>query len=212
MKLLLLVLLFLMGCGDGNQITEVGNPVVASGTTTALRGANVGLFSTVGESVQGFFLNQTTPATCAFDPATLIVSCECEAGGTVTHVFTEGFSESGGTITFNHSFETTYNDCAFDSCSETVAIEGRVDQVMTGTADVMTGSADLRFEQRTTVACSGLTIGDADVGIDMVMTFDGVESDFSGTWCVDGTSVTFGSLIELQDLVDPTGICASFFP
>ena len=56
-----------------------------------------------------------------------------------------------------------------------------------------------------------MTANDASIGFDMIMTFDGANENFSGTFCANDENISFASLEELETIVDPTGTCEDAF-
>lgn len=213
-------LLFLLfsSCGSENAgVVEVGNPTVevkANTATKSLTESATALLGTFGGTETGFLLAETEAGsdfTCSFDDATHTMTCSCSGGGSVTQTFTESFQESENSVSFNNQFSMTYADCVMTSCSESVTVNGTATGSMQGSFQFESDEMDMTLSFQTESACSGMTVNAVSMGFDMQMTLtDGVEN-FSGTICLDGSTITFTSLEELSAAVDPDSSCEGGF-
>ena len=218
-------LLSSVACDSGGNITEVGNPTTqmptsaqaADGITKAFDSGVAGTLPVVGASFSVKSLKQEgreeetstdeNEFSCRFDESTRISTCNCPSGGTSSYSFTDRFSESGDTLTFNQTFTEEMTNCVVETCNASVPFTGRMTGTLTGTYNTGARQGNLTAEYRTETDCSGMRAGDVEMGF--AMTFQDQEGTktFSGLVCIDGTSYSFTSIEELLAILDPDGTC-----
>lgn len=202
LKIYALFFLFATAC-TASGVTEVGNPTVTSGTTKAVKQSTTSIFSSFSDEPQDI--------DCAFNQETNTQTCTCPEGGLMTQTFDGNFTTTDSTVTMNAETMTSFEDCAFLSCNDTVTISGEFSGTVTGTFNQDTGATNTTAEFATAAACSGISADGSTLGFDVTVTFDGTTTTMSGKICADGITETFDSLEELEAITDPTGLCEEDF-
>lgn len=148
---------------------------------------------------------------CSYDVDTNTLTCACEGGGSMTQGFNDSYELTDDSFLFESDLTMTFSDCVVPSCSETVTMNGTATGNMTGSFNFITGEESFGTTFSTEAECSGITVGESNVGFEMNMTFNGVSDDYNGSFCIDETLYTFDSLAELEELTDPADACSEDF-
>lgn len=220
-------LVFFAACGGvtESELTEVGNPPATSATatisattkaltqaTTGLADGLTGLALSIPEDA-AFVAIATTDYDCTLSVASSTLTCECPGGGSFTREFDGALSTTfTGTISLDRDHETTFADCKITTCGETVTLTGTTAGDLNGTVNLITDAASLTAKTATASSCAGMTADDSDYGFDMTLDLDNGDAEFSGNICVSDNDVSFDSIADLRDQVDPQGECEDFGP
>lgn len=150
---------------------------------------------------------------CSYDEETFTQTCDCPGGGFLIDEFGNDFySETEDTVFYSGSYMTTYVDCRVSSCNEDMTVNGSVVSSSEGSFDLNTGAGTTTFTFSTDNECSGIEVDASEAGFKITFIFTSTENDFSdeasGSYCESGSDpITFSSLEEFEELVDPQNIC-----
>ncbi len=214
-SIIVLIFLLTLSCGGTNNITEVGNPVstknaaTASATTKALTQGTTGFLTSPNLS---YVTIQTENFDCELTILSRTLTCQCPVGGSFTRTYDSVISFGDSSLTLDRAFSTEFEDCMITTCDQTVTLSGSTTGSMLGSYNTDTATGDLTAESTTTEDCSGMLSGDIDYGFDKTLTYDGSDVEFAGSYCYDGDALTFTSIQDLQDALDPDGDCDDFGP
>lgn len=209
-KYFIFILILLGGCGTENPITEVGNPTrlsAADSTISALSNSIVAMFSADAMYRAGY--------TCSYNSSQKCETCTCPKGGTFTHCFQDQFSENEDSFTFSSTTTLTFENCITDTCAGEAKMHGQGTGTMSGTYNRVQNTRNFQGTFTTASACEGMTVNDAPLGFSMTISVQGSEGsetrNVSGTLCNNNDSLTFTSLDDLKNQVDPHGTCTNLF-
>ena len=219
--------LYLAGCGnttasgtddaaaeDDTVAANASAQALTDGATNALSALSggSGLALRAQEEAGGSETQErsmSAPDDCSYDSEAKTVTCACPKGGSMTHTFAEGVTIQSNIIEFNHTVTTTFNDCAVESCGADAVMNGQFSGEITGTHDIENP------ENQTTVAhfataeaCSGISINDLSMGLDLTVRWSNGQETVSGKICTSATGeIEFDSFEDLMEVMDPVGSC-----
>lgn len=226
--------IFIGQCGSALPTSSLPLPSEAPSEATTTNGTTKALTSSVDAFVNSFSgqalvkglryqteyrteegeETSTTDETwesCSYDEATNTFTCACEGGGSMSEGYSESYELTDDSFLFGSNLTMTFSDCVVPSCSETVTMNGTATGTLTGSYNFITLEESFSVIFSTESQCSGITVGESNVGFEMNMTFNGVTDDYNGSFCIDETLYTFDSLTELEGLTDPDDACNEEF-
>lgn len=134
-------------------------------------------------------------------------TCDCPGGGSVTYSYGDEFVvlETGGS--FEQTTTVTFDACVVPSCGGDQTMNGEVSGHISGTVSETGFMATASMA--TAGECSGLTVGDTELGFSFTMTLDGTSETVSGEIAVAPACevITFDSWDDLMTEIDPDGTC-----
>lgn len=214
-----ITLILVLGLGHcGGNITEVGNPTTlpttiqtSSAITHAISEGLTGTLLSFGADEMGE-RDSTQEFSCAYAVASDTVTCECPGGGSIVKVFNEGVeTATEGQTSFSHSVTESYADCVVASCGEDITLNGTLQTVVVGDFNSMTESGQLTVTHQTEAACSGILAGETPFGFNVTVSIEDQARTIAGSLCIGEELLTFVSIDELRELVDPDNQCPEGF-
>lgn len=218
LALVLIVASFLSACGGGSrQSSEESdeNEASSQNENASANRAATGIISNSWSNVKGAMASEPQGAArvpalkeeeaeydCSAEDDTT-VTCRCPGGGRYTEHYEfsdESFEYlANGDVSFDSGYHAVFENCVEFSCGEEQTINGEMEGTMRGLF-YTDGSYDMAFEIFTETACSGLTVGDIQFGLEIRMTDDGYSETMSGGICAgeDEEGFHFDSPEELE--------------
>ncbi|MBI2339754.1 MAG: hypothetical protein HYU99_05245 [Deltaproteobacteria bacterium] len=205
-------------------------PVSGLASTSAVTSS---LTSSLGSFTGGALVKAQTDDgdidySCAVSEDFSTVECDCPLGGYYASAYDDAFAlgedcDDGTTsVVFSSVYAQAFYDCAVEKCGGTVTLDGLIGGIVEGSFECdgtidITASLFTMDEEANELTCSGITAtpeeGDAvHVGFNADFTFDGVDENFSGSFCTDPPGepdglIEFDSFDELETEADPDGTC-----
>lgn len=216
---ILLILLFAVNCGSsetsdgGTEAPDDAATVDAAGDAVAdsfadTLGGGGGMSNLIKRQMSDEGTSSSSQSYgCTPSQDLKSQTCDCPDGGSVTYSYDDAFTilESGGS--FNHTIAVAFDDCAVPSCGGSKTIDGEITGSMTGSISQNGFSATATMA--TEGECSGLTVGDTELGFSLTMTHDGMNETLAGEIALapDCLVRTFDSWDDLMGDLDPDGAC-----
>lgn len=206
------------GTGDGSANDNAAN--IGATTSALTNSVSDRLLATTGTShliryaASDEFESETAASfSCEYDETTDTEICACPGGGTISRNYDNEVNilvdagEPSVQSTFEHSFVATFDACVVESCGQSKTINGSFTGSLSGSTN--NGNVSVTMTQETEATCSGITIDQTAIGFSVTATYDGLEPVVSGTICLDppGEVITFDSLDELLQIMDPNSSC-----